>query len=64
MCIRDSYIDNAAQGTAVGGAVVVRLNLELLDVINDGRDGIVPYKSVIRETIEENHVAAIALPIH
>ena len=57
-------IDNAAQGAAICGTVVVRLNFEFLDVVDNGGNRVIPDKPVIRKTVEQKHIAAIALSVH
>jgi hypothetical protein len=56
-----SDVDDAADDAAELCEVVVRLYLELLDIVDDGGVVVVADEGEIVDTVEQEHVAAIAL---
>ena len=54
-------VDDAARDLAELGEIVVGLDLELLDVVEDGRVVVVADEGEIVDAIEQEHVAAVTL---
>src|SRR5579864_490438 len=57
------YVDDSPRDTAKLREVIVRLNLELLNVIDDGSVVIVSQEREIIAAVEQKHVASVSLPV-
>ena len=56
-----SHVNDAANDAAELGEIVMRLNLELLDVVDNWRVVVVADKGEIVDAVKQEHVAAVAL---
>ena len=57
-------VDDSAGDTSEFREVIVRLKLELLDVVDDRRVVVVSEKREVVDSIQQEHVASVSLPIH